>query len=190
VKVAICLPTRDEVKMNFALSMWSLIAKNRHELFVLNVRSSTVEAARYMLVEEALKRGAEATFFIDGDITFPPDSLERLLSHNVPFVGATCVSRHSPHVLMCEGLNSDAMSGLCKVDRLCLGFGLIRSEVFAGVSRPWFQTAWDESTNRHVGEDYTFCDEVRSADYDVWCDLDLSREIAHEGGQSYTWRPA
>ena len=36
-----------------------------------------------------------------------------------------------------------------------------------------------------LGEDYYFCERAREAGFEIWCDGDLSRELAHIGQKAY-----
>jgi hypothetical protein len=184
------VPSHDMVHMDFAMCAWALMAYQKESLYVINPRTSLVEVSRYSAVQKALDRGSDAIFFTDSDMTFPMNALERLQAHNVPFVGATYMTRRAPATVLgtpFEELTSD-MTGLKPMRRMPIGFSLIRAEVFDAVEPPWFSVIWDPVHAEHTSEDYTFCDAVRQAGFDLLVDLDLSHEMGHIGNQTYKWK--
>lgn len=65
-------------------------------------------------------------------------------------------------------------SGLVQVD--CSGGGgmLIRRHVLETIKDPWFEVhiQHHESPPRQTTEDFDFCQKVREAGFQIWCDLD------------------
>jgi hypothetical protein len=189
-KIAICLATGDTVHTDFAFSMWEMFHRCYGLVTIINARSSLVPVSRYTLVNSAIEdHRAEKVFFIDTDLTFPPDALDRLLAHDVPIVAATYVMRRPPQIVLGFGVEDiePGATGLYKMYRMPIGFSLISTEVFRNIPKPWFPVVWDEEKGNLIGEDYGFCDLAREAGYDLWCDLDLSHELGHEASQTLTW---
>ncbi len=188
VKVGVCLPTGDDVKTDFALSL-ALAKWSPHQVALINRRAALVPLSRYKLVQDAISCGCEAVFFIDSDTGFPPDSLERLVAHNRPIVGASCASRREPHEFVGEFLKSDVVwseaTGLHRMKQMGVCFCLIRIRVFSDVPRPWFPIKFLPEISEFRGEDLCFCDDARNAGYDIWCDMDLSRELSHVGTKAH-----
>ncbi len=193
MRIAVCVPSDDTVKTHFAFSMWGLLQYHPETLRIVNARSSLIPASRYILARDALSQGADALFFVDTDLCFPEDALQRLVEHDRPIVGATYVVRRPP-VHRLEGVGVERIrpdsTGLVKMKKMPIGFSLIRREVFEKIPEPWFPVAWVQDTRSFIGEDHAFCELARAAGYDLWCDLDLSGEVGHEGSQVWTWNDA
>jgi hypothetical protein len=189
VTVALCLPSGDMIHTDTAMSIWALMAYQR-EIIVINPRTSMVEVSRYKMVKQALERGASHVFQVDSDLTFPHDSLARLLAHDLPIVGATYMKRRLPYevigIPMKDGITSSD-TGLTEMVRMPVGFSLIKAEVFEKVPRPWFPVSWSDERQEHTSEDYGFCDLARAADYRLWCDLDLTHDVGHIGMNTFRW---
>ncbi len=188
MKIGVCLPTGDDVKTDFALSL-ALAKWGPHQVALINRRAALVPLSRYKLVQDAVGCGCEAVFFIDSDTGFPADSLERLVKHDVPIVGASCASRREPHLFVGEFLDSDLVwqsaYGLHKMKQMGVCFCLIRMEVFSRIPEPWFQIRFLPDVSEFRGEDLCFCDAARQTGYDIWCDMDLSRELSHVGTKAH-----
>ena len=62
---------------------------------VIPGRGSSVAANRNLIARMALDVGAEWVFWLDDDLVFRPDTLLRLLRHDVPVVVGLSVQRHA-----------------------------------------------------------------------------------------------
>src|SRR3990172_3668433 len=56
-------------------------------------RGYTISENRNYCVVQAQKNQSEYLFFVDDDMTFPPDTLERLIAHKKEVVGVNSYSR-------------------------------------------------------------------------------------------------
>lgn len=126
------------------------------------------------VVKDALAVGAEWLLFLDDDHTFPPDTLMRLLSHDLPVVGALYLQRQKPfrpiaysekagtwykHLRLPDLPNE----GLVPVRAMGTGGMLIRSEVFRQIEYPWFEHGL-------ASEDLMFCDKVHELGIEMFID--------------------
>ena len=190
MKIALCLLSGDEVKTNFALSMWGLLRDYPRNIRIFNGRTSLPPVSRYVLVRQAVEAGADAIFFADTDLVFPEDALSRLENHGKPIVAVPYVKRRPKHQF--EGWDSHGIpiqkdwTGLRSMQRMQIGFSLIRREVFERVPEPWFPLVWQPKTRSFLGEDFSFCDLACEAGYELWSDFDMSHEFGHEGSKVYT----
>lgn len=155
----------------------------------MSAKSAIVADARNMGVNFANEIGAEFLLFIDSDIIFPRDALQRLLARDVDVVGAT-YSRRTPPLHALGKIHpqqpADAPLGLVLMERMPAGFLLMRTRVFEDLTRPFFRFRADESSGTNVSEDYDFCDRLGQAGHKIWCDRQLTRELGHIGQQVFT----
>ena len=184
-KVAICFPSGDMVHADFALSLAGLCNSTPPlETPIVNNKSSIVAAARNDGVGRAREFGCDHVLFLDSDMTFPRTTLHRLLLHGEAIVGATYVKRVAPYTLLGSALAARPATdarGLTEMRRIPTGCLLIRMSVFDALAKPYFRYVTDEASGEVVGEDYVFCDRAREAGFHIWCDANLSLEIAHLG---------
>jgi hypothetical protein len=78
----------------------------------LNVVGRPVEDARNELVERFLRTRREWLLFVDSDAVLHPDTLLRLLSWQVPVVGALAFTRYTPPMPIVYAGHSPAWAGL------------------------------------------------------------------------------
>jgi hypothetical protein len=188
-KVAVCFPSGDMVHADFALALAGLCLTTREaEVVVLNTKSSIVAEARNSGVALAQEKGADHLLFLDSDMAFPADALQRLLGFGRDVIGATYPKRVPPHEVlgtMVEGAPAEPETGLIPMQRLPTGCLLIRMSVFEALKRPYFRFTYDEVSGRLTGEDYDFSDRAIAAGFRLWCDAALSFELGHIGQRVY-----
>ena len=120
--------------------------------------------------------------FLDSDMVFPADTLQRLLSHGKDIVGATYTRRVPPYSALGAALTGDDLlqnGGCVAMKHMPTGCLMIRTSVFDDLDLPHFRLPVRGETI--IGEDYDFCDRARARGLDVWCDIALSFEIGHIG---------
>lgn len=179
----------------------SLYEGGKKELEILSV-TAHLPQGRHIVVEEAVKAGCTHLLWIDSDMVFPPDAPQRLLRHGKMVVGCNYPRRVLPCITTGyqkgefendqDGVlySGDDKTGLEEVKHLGFGLVLTDMEVFNQVEPPWFvfepSGKWGLSTR---GEDVYFCEKyTEHTGLPIWCDHDLSKEVAHCGDFIYTHR--
>ena len=193
VRVAICVPSGDEVKADFAFSLASMInhapgTPNLEVLGLLNQRISVLPDSRNILAKQAVDGGFTHLLWIDSDMSFPHDMLARLMRHRVPIVGINASMRNPPFkttALTAPGVNCITnldSTGLEKVERMGMGVVLHTVDVLHAIrKRPYFSFEYLKSKHKHRGEDYYFGEKVKRAGYQLVIDHDVSKEVGHVG---------
>lgn len=189
-KVAICIPSGDMCYIDFATCLAAALYSSRVKPVLIRGQSSIVTVARdncienMITVEEITKERMDWVLFLDSDMTFPPDTLPRLIQHDKDVVCATYVRRYPPHDLLGKSLSGkpeDVGGGVEEVAGIPLGVCLIRREIFDKLRAPYFRLLFNEETGKVTSEDYIFCHQVRELGYKVWIDFDLTKEVGHIG---------
>lgn len=185
--VGILVPSHDFWMAGMGLSMSALMAfaGSHARPFMINQLGASIAFSRQVLVEAALQQKAQYILFVDSDIAFPHDALKRLLSHGKNIVGATYARKRPPYFPLGWPAeeNFDWMAkGVHRFDNLPAGMMLVRASIFERLERPWFFETWDFTKDPPFdSEDTNFCKKARAAGFDVFCDMDLSRELGHIG---------
>ena len=152
--------------------------------------SSMLVQSRHDLVKNALSSHATHVLFLDSDMVFPKDLLQRLLLADKDVIGVNCTTRgwpvtHIAHDHMQSLIDSRYQSGLEKVQQVGLAVMLVKAEVLKKLRPPLFMMEWVPDTNSYCGEDIYFCQLVQEAGYDVWIDHDLSKQVLHIGHMAF-----
>jgi hypothetical protein len=196
VKVAVCIPAREQVHTWFAQSLalaMGYMGKNQPEVDMrMYVNNGTIlSEQRQALAKLALMDGADWTVWFDSDMRFPKDTIERLLAHAKPIVAANYPSRKMPAIEPTTFLDDSSQTrvytekdstGLQAVGAVGFGCIAVHRSVFEAMPTPWFHIPWNEEDQKYeCGEDIYFCRKARSLGFEVLVDHDLSKSVFHIG---------
>lgn len=196
MKVLIGIPSTEDVKADFATSLAGLVAytlstAREIQLGVFNAKGCHTDRNRHYIIREAQKLDARFLLFLDADMVFPPTLLLKLLAGGKDVTGCDYPRRVQPFNTLAMGMDGLPLDrnrkGLVEVSRMPTGTMLLDMAVLAEIGDPpWFE-------NHHLEEDkfsngdYTFCDRARAKGIQLFCDLDLSREIGYIGTEIFRW---
>ncbi len=115
---------------------------------VVGLAGMPYDHARNQACIQALQNGFQYVFFLDSDVIAPPDTIFRLMRHNLPIVSGLYCRRSPPHaipVMLKEGkwVTSFPKDSLIEVDLVGAGCLLINTQVLRSMPqhRPgkhWF----------------------------------------------------
>lgn len=172
--------------------------KTIHEtITIIATEGYTTAQGRIYCVVQAMKQNCTHILFIDDDMTFPEDTLDRLLEHEKEIIGVNSHSRMLPISttvsLLDESGNHmppDQVPGwykmpeeLFEVYGIGMGVALIDMNIFGQIEKPWFKFDMHEDGLMIQGEDAWFCSQARNKGFKIWCDPTL--EIGHIGNYTY-----
>jgi hypothetical protein len=197
VKLAIAVPALSNVPALFANDLAKLYAETRAVLPQVTLAmmvGTFVHQAREKLLHDMTELwGATHILWLDADMTFPPDTALRLLTHitdrdagkfECDVVAANYVTRVPPSrpTARKDGqcVSSANDYGLSKVDHVGMGVFLMDASIVKDLPRPRFWYSTETET-----EDVYFCRLLRKAGHEIWIDHDLSKEVGHVGQHTY-----
>lgn len=194
MKIAICVPARDVVHVGFAKCLANLTAslsKDNIDYELLFNLGSVIPQQRNTLVDHALEIGSTHILWLDSDMHFPHQTVQKFLTHNKDIVAATYSTRIKPQrsVAFLDSNNLDsrltAKTGLHQVFAVGMGCMLVSRRVFENIPKPWFQYLWNEDTQDLCGEDIYFCKQANDTGFEIWIDCNISQSVAHYGTKAY-----
>ena len=205
VKVALCMSSNGTCLSRFAVSFSHILVNS----VMAGIRCTTLEAEsalnmynREQAVEQARLYGCTHVLFLDSDMTFPPNTLIRLLAHDKDIVGTRYKRRFPPYTLLGRLKEENPVSPLAEAIELPPGCMLIKMSVFDGLKAPYFRCVGLEREDNlpaevyqfnlsgytfpsTIDEGYYFCQSARREGFQVWADLELSMELDHYGYRAY-----
>ena len=154
---------------------------------------SLVYNARNNLAKQAIKAEADYVLWLDSDMVFAPDLLQRMLKvsqeNNIDFLTAVCFRRKPPYTPCLfdrlekteQGASYTALlsvpDGRFKVGACGFAGVLMGTDVLLSVSAKYEGRMFDPL--KGMGEDVSFCWKARQCGYDIWCDSSI--ELGHVG---------
>jgi len=158
----------------------------------ISVIGSITSIARNNICEAAEQQGCTHIMFLDTDMTFPPDTIEKLLAHDKDIVGGLYFERYHPYKPAVFWKHPDGSGDyalphhipygeLMECDALATGCMLIKMDVFKKLSKPWFEYRVAEYGSKKeikfYSEDIVFCERVKELGYKIF--VDTSIECGH-----------
>ena len=178
-------------------TLLTLLRNPHHRYYFLEAESGVnVAEPRNMLVREFLEEcDAEYALWIDADIEWEPDIIDRLMGHDLPIVSAlymghrkttgdlfpvyTVAYSDRPGGHRADPEDVPEGGGLIEVFGVGMGFCLIKREVHEALGyRLFWPFAETDLNDQQTGEDSTFCIRARDLGYKSYVDLDV--RVGHQ----------
>jgi len=208
LKVLVGVPSQNTMHARSALCLqammiYCMVQKvgdyRTQEVRLCNVRGSILANQRVDIVREALERKYSHLLFADSDQTYPKDMLHKLVLRDVDVVAANVAVKKIPSQptarrVPLEGEPNSGMPvftdseshGLEKVWRVGTGVMLLKMKVFQKIGVNVFGQPWREDWQKYQGEDWSMCEAIEAAGFDIWIDHDLSNQVGHLGEFEFT----
>jgi hypothetical protein len=180
-KIAIGIACHDSVKPKTLLSLMNLVAQTKYQIVPIVQEGCHVEENREKIVRKAQNEGCDYLLFIDSDMVFEPDLLDRLMAHNKDIVGVDSKFKLLPlqSTVLYEG---EMPKELFKCEAVGTGIMLINMNVFLKF-QPWFYLEITEYGSLKFSSDYVFCRNATKNGVEVYCDPTIY--VGHLGEYNY-----
>ena len=192
--IMIAVPAMEMVNAEFAqhlaMAAANLVANGIKINCAFNI-GSVITIARRNLTDIFLKSDFDYIWWVDSDMKFPIDAPIRLLKRNKALVGANYRRRRFPNPNFTGMMGSsgqfkefetrDDSPPMELIDVLPHGMVLAHRSVYEAIPQPHYLQEYIPELNLEIGEDIYFCQKAQKAGFEVWCDQELSREVAHIG---------
>ena len=194
MNLSICVPARETVNTGFSYDLAMLTARfygaaAEGTTFNLNFINGTLIAdQRTKLIEMSLKQGATHILFLDSDMRFSSNLVEKLARHDKDIIACNYATRRLPVRTVAfkdfstlSYIYSIDKTGLEECDAVGMGAMLIKADVFRKLAYPWFQIHYLPTSRMWAGEDMFFCHLAKTGGYQIWIDHDASKDVRHIG---------
>lgn len=178
---------------------------------VRRLYGQVIDFARSKMASEALRDGFDELMWIDSDVGFDPDDVDRLRAHHLPMV-CGIYPKKGERALSCnlrpgtDRLTFGDEGGLVEIEYAATGFLLTHRRVYEDIRRdqslptcnerfgsplvPYFLPmvhqhpagAW------YLGEDFAFCERARQSGHKIFADTTI--RLQHIGTYRYSWEDA
>jgi len=156
----------------------SFVHMERPDFTYISADNGPIDTLRNDIVEKALSVNATKLIMMDVDMIYHPKTITRLLSHNLPVVGALCFRRYPPFdSIMLRVTDGQYLSvdeweegELVEVDATGAGCLMFDMTVFKEIPYPWFKFKKDVDTGAVIGEDIGFCQSLKAIGHKIFVD--------------------
>ncbi|WP_405179616.1 hypothetical protein OG225_38545 [Nocardia sp. NBC_01377] len=208
-RCVVLVPTTGDLGLEFSRTLSELEKRGYTVRCVAGY--AAIDQGRSQIATDALRDGFDALMWIDSDIGFDPDSVDRLREHDLPLVcgiypkkGLRELACHllpgTEHVLFGAG------GGLMNIKYAAAGFLYTHRTVYETMSEheklpvcnehfgratvPYFlpMIVSDGENPWYLGEDYAFCERARRSGFEIVADTGF--RLGHIGRYTYSWEDA
>ncbi len=169
---------------------------------------SQVDLARSIMASDAMREGFEETMWIDADVVFDPNDVDKLRGHGKPLVAGLYTKKGKPEFAGkwkpgTQAVKFGADGGLLEMEYVGMGFTLIRREVYEAVGSRLLQCggAYDPTKtivpyflpmivpngtgHDYLSEDYSLCYRARQVGFAPFADTTI--KLGHAGRKVWGW---
>lgn len=209
LKVAVGIPSNGLWVADFATCFCNLILHfntvrvmdyKTQVLQTISSKGSILPKQRMEVVKAALDMEADYLLWLDSDHTFPRDLLHRLIARQKDVIAINCVTKKIPStptarykpkegesVVMSPPVFTDPDSPeVEKVWRVGCGIMLVNMKVFRKIGHKVFHMFYREDVGTYQGEDWSMCEAMEKAGFEIWVDHVLSDKVGHVGQYEFT----
>src|SRR3990167_1773064 len=184
IRVHIGIGCQGTVMSKTCASIMGVLITSHDKITGYSIRQGgDIVSARTFCVQDAIEKKATHIFFVDSDMSFPSDTLERLLKHDKEIVTVEYNRRRLPAESVTTPLTERSETELYKARNIGGGCLLIKLEIFNRVlkplAKPYFNFGRGKDGMVVIGEDTWFANTARDAGIDSW--IDPTIKVGHIG---------
>jgi glycosyltransferase involved in cell wall biosynthesis len=192
--ILIAIPTAKNICADTFKSIYEQYIPKGYSVYYQHFYGYCIDQVRNLIAHYAISNGFDYLFCVDYDISFPSDTLAKLLAHDKSIVTGLYIQRipgeHNLELYrrMPNGghlrLTLDSLVGALEpIDGCGLGCCLIKTEVLKEVGYPQFTYHHALEMKDTLSEDVDFCNKARDKGFDIWADTTIT--CRHHGDIIY-----
>lgn len=203
-KILVSIPSTRNPQYKMMKSLVTMATRHKHHQVYHFLEGTLIHKARNKAVVEAVANQCTHLMFIDDDMTFPPEAVDTLISHNKDIIGGLCFGRKEQktnYPIIKKIVDNEIQdfpieeiptwSEPFEVGSTGTGFLLINMNVFKKLEPPFFYFADPEDfgmkrqpfPDDEFSEDTTFMMNARKAGFKIFVDPTIT--IGHVGEATY-----
>lgn len=174
--ILIAIPTARYIEPDTFKSIYDLDIPSGYQVTYQHFYGYRVDQVRNLIANWVVN-GFDYLFSVDHDVTFPPDTLRRLLEHDVDLVSGVYRQRLEPQRIEIYDVGGQRMEysdiyekPIVEIGGCGFGCVLVRKEVLRDVGYPQFEYHPALDHGNTISEDTDFCLKARNKNFTLWCD--------------------
>ena len=177
-KILIAIPTARYIEPDTFKSIYNQIIPHGYTAEFQYFYGYRVDQVRNLIADWVV-RGYDYLFAVDHDITFPADTIQKMLSHYKDLVTGVYRQRIEPQSIEIFDLNQKRMTieqlygasdDLVRIGACGFGCVLVKKEVLSTIGYPQFEYHVALNHNNTISEDADFCRKATDKGFTLWCD--------------------
>lgn len=178
VTVLLGIPSGGSIQTKTMFSIFQVLFQTTEAQITLAERQGALGPDnRNHLAQMAVDGGYTHLFLVDADMSFPGDTLERLLAHRKDLIGAAYNYRAFPRRTVVKMQDEGRVysperlpEALFACHAIGSGVKLVTTQALAHMPRPWFALDFDKDGMLSVSDDVWFCQQAARVGIQTFCD--------------------
>lgn len=180
-KILIAIPTAKYIEPETFKAIYDLEIPEGFETTFQYFYGYNIDQVRNLIAHWIVDGNFDYLFSVDSDMSFPSDTLKRLLARNVDIVSGVYRQRKNDVVIELYGTNGNLDlqqlhsipndNGLAIVNGCGFGCCLVRRRVFEDIGYPYFEYHSSIDHRHTISEDVDFCGKAKAKGYATHADL-------------------
>ena len=193
MKITIAIPSNRGINPKTFQCMLELINRGGYDFhLIVPEEGYTIAENRNYTAIRASNNKSEYLLMIDDDMTFPPETLDKLISNGKDICGVAYHPRcgldrmkaiNETHYINIDKNEDPKYKDVFECHATGTGIILIKTDVFLKIKRPWFQFEYYESGLCKLGEDWYFCENAKKFNIKTYADPTIP--VGHIGEAIY-----
>lgn len=191
MRITIAIPSNRGINPKTLQSVLEMIRySKKHDLhLIVPEEGYTIAENRNYTAVQAYRNSSDYLLMVDDDMTFPENTLEKLISNDKDICGVAYHPRcetgtitkylDETHVVKLEETNDPKYKDVFECYATGTGIILIKTDVFKKIPQPWFMFEYHDNGSCKVGEDWFFC--INAKKYDIKTYADPTIPVGHIG---------
>lgn len=184
-KILIAIPTAKNIEVETFKSIYDLTIPEGYETTFQYFYGYNIDQVRNLIAQWILD-GYDYLFSVDSDISFPANTLEKMISYDVDIISGVYIQR-IPNSHTIEIYKENIMGGvshipwedikdkhLTEIDACGFGCVLVKSEVFHAMKYPHFEYHSALDHQNTISEDVDFCKKAKKLGFKIWVDPSIT----------------
>ena len=193
MKITIAIPSNRGINPKTFQCMLELIKRGGYDFhLIVPEEGYTIAENRNYTAIRASNNKSEYLLMIDDDMTFPPETLDKLISNGKDICGVAYHPRcgldrmkaiNETHYINIDKNEDPKYKDVFECHATGTGIILIKTDVFLKIKRPWFQFEYCEFGLCKLGEDWYFCENAKKFNIKTYADPTIP--VGHIGEAIY-----
>jgi len=194
LKVTIGMPVYGGLQPQTFQCLLELLARGGYDFHIVMAEDGyTIAENRNYIAVQAVNNKSDYLLMTDADMTFPPDTLDRLIENQKEICGVAYHPRSETgqiikyldevHAVAIENSEDPKYKDTFECHATGTGIILIKCDVFLKIPQPWFMFEYHDNGCCKKGEDWFFCEKAKKYGIKTWTDPKI--KVGHIGERVY-----
>ena len=183
MKILCAIPCYKTISIQTAHSLITMLKNTQYETEVIFQNGIFIHQNQNNIVDFAVENNFDYVLFVEHDMNFEPETLNKLLADDKDIICANYNFRSEPRQSMVFRFNEkgelenipqrELPKETFEAGAIPTGLTLIKTSVFSKLKKPYFFYEYDEEGRMKSSQDVYFCRKAQEVGYKIYCNPEV-----------------